>query len=998
MSIRLRAWQRACAAGLTATGVLLALAANTGLARMDEDEGSDPNNTVAPLPPPPADTAWGQATRQADAKIDAFDRAVQSGDPTRIRKAALDLQADPVAVNRMNQNAPEPLRAAHNDVTGQIKAGTKDGARAQIAETYNAQQGLKPGDAGYARPEDVTYFEATNPRKPGDPVRVGQDWDVTPRVHGKDVSGPGYNKAINESYFEAAGGQQTFGNDTTPAQAAKRQAVEITHAKHPESYGGSQAEGQQILQNPKQPVRDPEGLSKTIEHKSNVPANDAAEARAAGNEVGAQGPETERIRQAVKQYDKQGAPRVEAQGGQVPSQTKDGMEVLRGVNEGKSPAEIEAALQQKGTTTEKVIKQAASLPEAAQKLKPPGTEIVTPETPTAPGDPKKIIVDGQAPEGGTTRKIITEPTPPPAKGDGRIVLPGQPETPGVPGKAIVDPAGNVIKSGDPVPAPPRKMIKVNLKPPPSIEGVPKGPPVAKAPPAEAPAGGVPPAGEVPTFRSKAFNTAGFGLLLWGAYHSIVDAADRALDEEEKAGKGSSWWTSVKGAGYAIWNFTGVPGAIESGTRGGQESMAEYKQGIKDGTIDPNSTLSALWATARSVIYGLGNFTGVKPAADEYGAMRDAEKQQAEREAAAGGQAFQTGLHGRLKGLEAQEPGFPVFEPDGKTPTPQALNALVGDINNNTPGTAGASFDLMEANRAVAGATTAGDAKTLQGGLLVNQAGGEADRIRTDANQQVNQADRKDSWSSHLADAVEDSVKAGGTSLGSTFGGEAGQQAAGSLFRKPKHSGPGSSAQGEDGETPAVASGGAEAPAPGDGSSSKRGHSSKKKGPSGGAHSAGTGRGGATAPAATKPSTGTPCPMCKYSPLERQPNTDPNVPSIDHYEVCPKCGFRMSVYKEALGPPLPPSAPPRKDWPNCPKCGYEFVNNAESYNQGFCPLCGYFEDHTVPPAEPAQPAKPYSYTSVCNCGSTTTIPSESPYQNGKTIRCLTCDKCTPLPQR
>lgn len=793
----------------------------------DKDDDHSPGT----IPTFQQQTDWQKAQAAADARIREFEAACKSGDAARMKKAALQVQADPVAVNRMNNTSPPELRAQHSQVTEQIRSTAREGIRQRIAQEYGV------------RPKDVEIFEATNPSK-SDAPRVKQDWDVTVKIGGRDIPAKQASRAVNESFYEAAGGKDTFGKNSSAEAVATQHKVTTTDSMSPDAYGSKPSEGRQILSGPKnQPLRDPQGLSQTIEHKSNEARNEAIRKTADGDSVGAQGDKLEEIRQATKQYDAQVKPRVEGQGGKVPDKVASGMDTLKEVPKGNlSPDDAEAALNRQGTTTEEVIKKSASLPEAAQTLKNPNRQIITPDTPASPpGDPGKIVVDGQpldAPpprklvvpgqEGGSGGKLITSDTPPS----------------GPRNTTLVDPAGNPITSAEPPSAPttPRRMIRINLKPPAAIEGVGgagAGETAGTTPPSTE---GTPtaPSGSSPGFRSQAFNTAGTGLAIWGAINSIIDGVKQA-QTEDKANGGITWFTHVKAGAYAAWNFTGIPHAMKSGTEGGDQSMNEYKQDIQDGKVDPTSNASYAWAKLRSLVYGFGNFTGIKPAVDEYNAMSAAQAQQAANEATANNKAAEVSI-------KKIDRNMPAIQSTGLFDTPQSglqsdtanIGTSVGGLaGNEAPGkgasltagqpggsTLGGLIDgrtadadnrnqgaqiTMQNNSHLNSASTSGDPALAGARQTANSAGNDALDTTRNTAIAVAQGDKNNSMGTILGNAVQSSLTAGGQALGGTVGNAAGNAAADNLFGTPrKHrkrtgsadgagSGPGKNDDGDDGD-------------------------------------------------------------------------------------------------------------------------------------------------------------------------------------------------------
>lgn len=309
-----------------------------------------------------ADDPWYQALSEADKRIQTFERAVDAGDKVAMQRAALDLQADPIAVKRFNQASTDAYRTAHNTVTDGIKARTRELMR----ETIARERGV--------RPDQVTTFEATNPPKPGDPIKVGQDWDVTVRVDGVDVHHTVSGQHVNDAFYEAVNGNKPP-NAKAANALAHRQAIEVTSYQHPEAYGGAQSEGGKIIGDPggSPTLRDPEQLGNTIDFKSRLPGNEAARLEAAGKFVEAQGFRMEQARQAAKQFDRQVAVRVSAMGGTVPPHVKKAMDIMRDIGDGKiTPTQGQKLLAAMGESIDSVASKSAGLIEAAQTVRPGG--------------------------------------------------------------------------------------------------------------------------------------------------------------------------------------------------------------------------------------------------------------------------------------------------------------------------------------------------------------------------------------------------------------------------------------------------------------------------------------------------------------------------------------------------------------------------------------------------------------------------------------------------
>ena len=364
---------------------------------------------------PAKQAAWETAQAEAAKRIADFDAAVKTGKPERIRKAGLNLQSDPMAVQKLNQAGRTDLIEAHNQVTEKIKTGAKENIRENMAKEWNKTH---PNEKPITK-KDVEIYEPTNYKDPSAKPKSGQDWDVTVRVKGKDVPPAQSQKVVEKSYYDAAGGEKTFGKrapgvttEQAAAAAAHKQAVEVTHGKSTEAYN----EPEKILgtktakPDAGKKLSDAEQLTHAIENKSNLSRNKAAEATKAGDSVEAVRQETEQMRQASKQYDKITKSRVEATGGKVHSQVEEGMNIVRDAGAGKiSPEQARAELAKMGETPESIISKASGQAQAAQTLKPSGTSPETVKGPGSAPEPKGKTTPVEGPEAPKVKGSGVEP-------------------------------------------------------------------------------------------------------------------------------------------------------------------------------------------------------------------------------------------------------------------------------------------------------------------------------------------------------------------------------------------------------------------------------------------------------------------------------------------------------------------------------------------------------------------------------------------------------------
>ena len=315
------------------------------------------------------------ALDQTKGKIIRYRLARISGDPIAIRDATIQLQEDPLAIRRVNSRSTDAFRNQLNQDIGAVQERTRELIRTRMEER------------GVSR-ERVSFFEATNPPKPGDPVKVGQDWDMTLRVDGRDVPTRISQPIAHEAYYEAATGNKPppRGGSSPAAEHvartqyreaanhfAERQSLAVTDYQYREAYGGSPTEGGRIIAGPKDArLRDPVQMSMVIEYKSTEARNLAQQLRAEGKLGSAVGRDIEEMRQSTKQFDKQVKPRVEAMGGTIPARIAEGQAIMRRIDSGElTPAQAAEQLAAIGETPESMTRRSAQLVEAAQVLQNP---------------------------------------------------------------------------------------------------------------------------------------------------------------------------------------------------------------------------------------------------------------------------------------------------------------------------------------------------------------------------------------------------------------------------------------------------------------------------------------------------------------------------------------------------------------------------------------------------------------------------------------------------
>lgn len=325
-----------------------------------------------------------RAVQQADTLVQNYQNALSHGDPVIRKNAALQLQSNPVAVQRANASKSNFFKKKLNEDLNAIRNKTKGLIKQKVAAEYGVS------------PDEVTFFEATNKNtkrkkgfKPKNKVKVGQDWDVTVRVKGKDIPIDKSRSAVETSFYEACNGKPPK-NATNAKSFAKKQHVEVTNRTHTESYGFKKGEGEKIISGSKSATDfDSQHVSKVVKFKSDNPAKEAEEVlNAARKKVHQQklkgnaarkemlkaktkvvGLRREQCRQGSKQFINQGAKRAKALGGKVPKHLAKQASVIKKLGNGiLTYEEGVVELRNLGTTIEDALTEMADLTESAVKL------------------------------------------------------------------------------------------------------------------------------------------------------------------------------------------------------------------------------------------------------------------------------------------------------------------------------------------------------------------------------------------------------------------------------------------------------------------------------------------------------------------------------------------------------------------------------------------------------------------------------------------------------
>ena len=362
--------------------------------------------------------AWAEARRAATEHVDAFARAVETGEDARL--AALRVQSNKQALIGM-KGQTDGVKAAFNEqmrgIYDRTDAAVLDRARVHI-DTTILPEGQRLGTLRPASTDEladylardpkaayrqtsgrvtvlsdgqgniVELFEPTNP-KPG--ITVGSDRDFTMYVRPAGADGawslPHDDVAdwYRDGFVEAVGRDNLDALGIAPEDALRRFDQAVTSDVHPEAYTNVG----RVIGRPGAALDDVQQVGLTIGYKADHAFVHAEQLRAAGNLAAAEDWMADGARQVTKQWDAQVGERVKAITAQVdelkaagalpgdfivkppPPRLQSAIDVMRQVQtEGLSPVEMEHALRALGMTPSDVARDVGSYYESLQKLAP----------------------------------------------------------------------------------------------------------------------------------------------------------------------------------------------------------------------------------------------------------------------------------------------------------------------------------------------------------------------------------------------------------------------------------------------------------------------------------------------------------------------------------------------------------------------------------------------------------------------------------------------------
>ncbi len=338
--------------------------------------------------------SWGEAKKQGRSKVDAYEKAMKSGDPEQIRKAALDVQGDKQALWEINRRG-DHLKRGMNKQMGTIYDEADKATMERLAKKYGID------------PKDIEVYAPTNPAKN---VKVGADRDITYRMRAKtgdvipvgdpknparmtyrkvkpgevawvDVSYADAQSIYNEEFYKAAGGP-VYAPDMNPAQFAEHMDQLVTNRLHAEAYGRYSGDLRTAINRPSRMFSDPQQVGQAMGYKADHWYQASSKIR--GVDPGrAETFMAEGMRQTTKQYRNQVGRRAAVlrrahrrfpNGGydvKLDPKLEKAVSIMSlPETHGVAPSTVEAMLQKMGYTPSQVSSEVGLVVEMMQKLGP----------------------------------------------------------------------------------------------------------------------------------------------------------------------------------------------------------------------------------------------------------------------------------------------------------------------------------------------------------------------------------------------------------------------------------------------------------------------------------------------------------------------------------------------------------------------------------------------------------------------------------------------------
>ncbi|NPV58274.1 MAG: hypothetical protein HPY75_01270 [Actinobacteria bacterium] len=295
-------------------------------------------------------TIWSNELQKAESKVKRFKRAMNSGDIRRQTEAVLEIQRDPLAIQKLSGKDKSTIRKFNRQIR-RLQNEAMEETRMQIAQEFGVG------------PEDVEVFRATNPRDPGARVKPSMDQDLTIRIRQadgsyKDVAAADVQRIYDERFYEAAGRPQGI----TPEQLG-RECRNVAVDRHSAEAFGMTPEDWENLQLGRT-TSHTDTVARTLQFKADEAFTRADQLARSGDINGALRERWLGQRETVKAFNnqlkaradylkRQGSPEKIADVNRKIADIEDtvrGMEKL--LKEGAGPVKIDDFLRSKGTTAE----------------------------------------------------------------------------------------------------------------------------------------------------------------------------------------------------------------------------------------------------------------------------------------------------------------------------------------------------------------------------------------------------------------------------------------------------------------------------------------------------------------------------------------------------------------------------------------------------------------------------------------------------------------------
>jgi hypothetical protein len=268
-----------------------------------------------------------------------FTKAIKSGaKEDDIMQKIMNIQQDRNSIKALNELAKKDPAAVleYNKKLTQVFDKVDD----QLVDDLSAKLGCKSSE-----------IQIIKPTNSSGQVKIGFDRDITVRINGRDLPPEQWADIYKQKLYDNT--KQYFPNSATPESIANKLDHTCTDKFHPEAYGSKETALDHAINKQAHMIKDPEQVGQAITYKG-MKHFDSAEKIGKINPIKYEDEVAEGMRQLTKQFNNQVTPAAEHFGASIDSKLQKAIEIMKGLENGKPPVEIEKALRAMGYTKEQV--------------------------------------------------------------------------------------------------------------------------------------------------------------------------------------------------------------------------------------------------------------------------------------------------------------------------------------------------------------------------------------------------------------------------------------------------------------------------------------------------------------------------------------------------------------------------------------------------------------------------------------------------------------------